>query len=147
VGWATLAVAVAALVWAIVETFLRRAADDRAEKRRLAADVAAEQTGESSSERGVDYSIKVRNVGHSAAREVNLSLTERLPDGTLAGVVTYWTRVGTLPAGDDWLECTLRSGHPRRADGVGRAGVIVANWIDGTGQHSDQVVGPAHIVH
>lgn len=109
----------------------------RADRRQLAADVVAEHVSDASSERGVDYTIKVRNVGQSPAREVQLHLAERV-DG-LSGAVTLFTHVGTLAPGDDWEPCTLSSGgHPRRRDGLARAGIIVGYWIDGNGEHRQQ---------
>lgn len=124
----------------------RKAADERAERRQLAANLVAESMGSSSSDRGTDYTIKVRNVGQSPAREVNLHLAERLPDGALSGATTLGTPVGTLVAGDGWQDCTLHSVHPCRSDGRRRSGVIVAYWIDGNGDHRDVDIGRADLV-
>jgi hypothetical protein len=65
----------------------------------------------------------------------------------LSGAATYYTHVETLVTGDDWLEFKLSSPNPRRPDGLRRSGVIVAYWVDDNGEHRDQEIGRADLLH
>ena len=121
--------------------------DERRNHEQSAAQLVGEHVREDSSYGGIDYTIKVRNVGKSPARDVSLCLAERSTEGELSSPVTMKTRLGTLAPGDDWLECTLRSPEPRRPDRLHRRGTIVAYWVDGNGEHRDREIGLADLYH
>jgi hypothetical protein len=113
--------------------------DQEHQRARLKADARLEETV---AERIV-YTVRVRNVGQAAAEDVYVWLAERLSGGDFSGPVTPQHRAGTITPTDGWVE--WKFAEPWRG-GSRRAGVVLALWTDGEGEHRDEEIGRATII-
>ena len=153
VSWLSLCVAALALIVTIIGQGVSIRANGRQTKalereeqerkddfRRVqGATLVADQSGSfSGSSAGVDYPARIRNLGPAPARNVQVWIAERLPDGELVGAVTNPESFTALIPEDGWRDFTLH--QPPRDDHRPREGVIVAYWEDGNGRsvHRDR---------
>lgn len=150
VAWLSLVVAVGALGVAVLTDRRQSRAlklEETARKedfqRVQGTTLVGEQNGSSGSSAGVEYPTRVRNLGPAPAKNVQVWIAERLPGGELAGAVTNPASFPVLIAEDGWREFSLH--QPPRDEIRPRAGVIVAYWEDGNGEHRDVVIGTCQI--
>jgi hypothetical protein len=108
---------------------------------RLSARLVGETDGQQSgSDRGIEYTIRVRNMGPAPAEDAYVWLAEQLPGDVVGGAVTNQFRLGALAVADGWKECVLEQ-PPPTGGRVPRSGRIRAMWTDGRGEHRDQEIG------
>jgi len=151
VAVASAVVAAGALVWTIArdrkqtaalarKSEERKRADLQRRREERIADLIAEAGPRSGSSRGIDHTIRLRNVGRAAARDVHVWLALLLQDDEVSAPASYITRVGSVIRDDGSLECTVTQRQPEDAR-LEHPSVILASWNDGNGAHRDQEIG------
>ena len=88
----------------------RKQADEQRRREERSAQLIAEAIRRRDSSRGIDHTIRLRNVGPAAARDVYVWLALLLAGDEVSAPASYQTHVGSVVPDDEWIAFTVTQG-------------------------------------
>src|SRR5829696_37071 len=91
----------------------RKQADDQRRREERSAQLIAEASRRRDSSRCIDHTIRLRNVGPAAARDVYVWLALLLAGDEVSAPASYQTHVGSVVPDAEWIAFTVTPGTRR----------------------------------